>query len=161
MSASTKLRRVRFRRWTDYAIDLPAPTDEPPGNPQGFQEGQQVRLRRELNARQAWSQRKPDACDDKKDRRSGVEPPCDDGHNDEHRKQRQKGLDRRRHPLMLRSSDHIAPTCARVSPPGRNVGLQGSQVPEASTSPQYASFVCNAATQGQACLPDADERPFT
>lgn len=28
MSASTKLRRVRFRRWTDYAIDLPAPTDD-------------------------------------------------------------------------------------------------------------------------------------
>lgn len=28
MSASTKLRRVRFRHWTDYAIDLPAPSDE-------------------------------------------------------------------------------------------------------------------------------------
>jgi hypothetical protein len=28
MSTSTKLRRVRFRRWTDHAIDLPAPTGQ-------------------------------------------------------------------------------------------------------------------------------------
>src|SRR6516164_9311189 len=67
------------------------------GVDQRRQDPEQYQFRSELYARQARNERKPDAGDDEKDRGSGVEPPCHNGHDDKHRDQQQKRLDRYRH----------------------------------------------------------------
>jgi len=61
------------------------------------QDPEQHQFRGELYPRQAGNERKRDAGDDEKDRGSSVEPPCHNGHDDKHRDQQQKRLDRRRH----------------------------------------------------------------
>jgi len=62
-----------------------------------YQDPEQHQFRGELYPWQARNERKPDAGDDQKDRGSGVEPPCHNGHDDKYRDQQQKRLDRCRH----------------------------------------------------------------
>jgi hypothetical protein len=61
------------------------------------QDPEQNQFRSEFDPQQAGSERKPNAGDDEKDRGSGVEPPCHNGHDDKHCDQQKKRLDRYRH----------------------------------------------------------------
>jgi hypothetical protein len=49
------------------------------------QDPEQYQFGGELYPREAGNEGKPDAGDDKKDRGSGVEPPCDNGYDEKHR----------------------------------------------------------------------------
>ena len=69
------------------------------------QDAEQHQFGRQLDARQAGNQSEPDAGDDEKNGRRGVEPPRHDGDDHQHREQEQYRLDRRRH-----GSDGLSPS---------------------------------------------------